>query len=465
MTAFARRLSALLMTVGLITAACAGAGEEPKALDPNLGGAATRTSATRNAFALPVDGLDPDGRLSFEVGDSFFTKNWVTSPASTKARDGLGPTFNAQACSSCHNLDGRGAPPDDAGDTSTLGLLLRLSVPGAGADGGPVPEPTYGDQLQDRAIRGVEPEGKMAIDWVTESHSFDDGTDYELRRPDVSVADLSQGPLADDVQISPRLAPQVMGAGLLEAIPEESLRAAADPDDADGDGISGRVNIVPDPRTGKPVVGRFGWKANVGTVEGQVAAAFLGDMGITSPLHPDENCNPGDAECLAAPDGGSPEVPEETLGRVVFYNKTLAVPAMRKHEDADVVAGAARFDDLGCAGCHTVGQTTGPSEIAQLSEQTISPHTDLLLHDMGPGLADDRPDFVATGSEWRTPPLWGLGLVPVVNGERFMLHDGRARSFDEAIMWHGGEGQDAADAFAALDENERAELIAYLEAL
>ena len=195
------------------------------------------------------------------------------------------------------------------------------------------------------------------------------------------------------------------------------------------------------------------------------AMSFLGDMGITSPLHPDENCNPGDAECLAAPDGGSPEVPEETLGRVVFYNKTLAVPAMRNHEDDDVLAGAERFDDLGCAGCHTVGQTTGPSEIAQLSEQTISPHTDLLLHDMGPGLADDRPDFVATGSEWRTPPLWGLGLVPVVNGDRFMLHDGRARSFDEAIMWHGGEGQDAADAFASLEKNERAELIAYLEAL
>jgi len=196
---------------------------------------------------------------------------------------------------------------------------------------------------------------------------------------------------------------------------------------------------VPDPRTGKPIVGRFGWKANVGTVEGQVAAAFLGDMGITSQLHPDQNCNPGDTECLTAPNGGSPEVPEEALGRVVFYNKTLAVPAMRNHEDDDVLAGAERFDDLGCAGCHTVSQTTGPSEIAQLSEQTISPHTDLLLHDMGPGLADDRPDF--------------------------MLHDGRARSFDEAIMWHGGEGQDAADAFAALDENERAELIAYLEAL
>ena len=217
-------------------------------------------------------------------------------------------------------------------------------------------------------------------------------------------------------------------------------------DDADGDGISGRLNIVPDPRTGKPIVGRFGWKANVGTVEGQVAAAFLGDMGITSPLFPDENCHSDDPSCVAAIGGGSPEIPQETFDRVVFYNRTLAVPAMRDFESPHVRSGAEQFGTVGCAGCHTTSQTTGPADVPMLSEQTISPFTDLLLHDMGPGLADGRPDFAASGTEWRTPPLWGLGLVPVVNGERFMMHDGRARTFEEAIMWHGGEAQAAADA-------------------
>lgn len=465
MTGFARRAVAVVFVAGLIVSACAGSDDEPAAIDPKLGGEATRSATNRNAFGLPVKGLDDDQRLDFEVGDSFFNQNWVTSPASTKARDGLGPTFNAQACSSCHGLDGRGAPPIDADDTSTLGLLLRLSVPGTSPAGGPMPEPTYGDQLQDRAVPGVKPEGIVAIDWVSETGSFDDGATYELRRPKIDTSDLAHGPLGDDVMISPRLAPQVMGVGLLEAIPEASVRAAADPDDADGDGISGRINLVPDPHTGDEILGRFGWKANVGTVEGQVAGAFHGDMGITSPLFPDENCHSDDPSCVAAIGGGSPEIQQETFDRVVFYNRTLAVPAMRDFESPHVRSGAEQFGTVGCAGCHTTSQTTGPADVPMLSEQTISPFTDLLLHDMGPGLADGRPDFAASGTEWRTPPLWGLGLVPVVNGERFMMHDGRARTFEEAIMWHGGEAQAAADAFAALDADERADLIAYLEAL
>lgn len=451
----------------LVAAACSSADTkpEPQVLNPALGGDATRDGVTRNAFSLPAGELTTAERQDFEVGDSFFTQNWVTSPASTKGRDGLGPTFNAQSCSACHTLDGRGAPPQGPDDTATLGLLLRLSVPGTAPDGGPVPEPTYGGQLQDRAIPGVAPEGRMSVTWTTETGTFDDGTPYELRRPEISIEDLAFGPLADDVLISPRLAPQVIGVGLLEAIPADDLRAAADPDDADGDGISGRVNLVPDPRTGDEIVGRFGWKANVGTVEGQIAGAFAGDIGITTSLSPTENCGPGQAECLAAPNGGAPEVEDDTLGRVVFYNRILAVPAMRDFETDDVRAGADAFAQLGCASCHTTAQKTGPSDIPVLANQTIQPYTDLLLHDMGPGLADGRPDYLATGSEWRTPPLWGLGLVPVVNGARFLLHDGRARTFDEAILWHGGEGQAVADSFRALDADTRAELIAFLESL
>lgn len=465
MTGVARRAVAVVFIAGLIVAACGDTDDQPVALNANLGGDTTRSATNRNAFGLPTEGLDDDQRLDFEVGDSFFTQNWVTSPASTEARDGLGPRFNAQACSSCHGLDGRGFPPEDADDSSTLGLLLRLSVPGTSADGGPMPEPNYGGQLQDRAINGVDPEGVMAVDWVPEPGQHADGATYELRRPEIDIAELAHGPLADDVMVSPRLAPQVMGVGLLEAIPDQSVRDAADPDDADGDGISGRVNLVPDPRTGEEVLGRFGWKANVGTVEAQIAGAFLGDIGVTSPLFPDENCGRDDVTCVDAPGGGDPEIPQETFDRVVFYNRTLAVPAMRDSESPPVRAGAEQFTSVGCASCHTVEQTTGAADLDMLSDQTISPFTDLLLHDMGPGLADDRPDFGASGTEWRTPPLWGLGLVPVVNGERFMMHDGRARTFEEAIMWHGGEGQAAADAFSALDQDDRDNLIAYLEAL
>lgn len=457
------RLSALTVAVCLLAAACGGGDASAPELDPDLGGGLTRGDESRNAFGLPAPGLSAEDGREFEVGDSFFTKNWVTAPASAESRDGLGPTFNAQSCSSCHLLDGRGAPPSGPEDTSTLGLLLRLSVPGP--DGHPVPEPTYGGQLQDRAILGVEPEGRMHITWHTSTDEYDDGETYELRWPYVAIEDLAYGTLDPDVMVSPRLAPQVIGVGLLEAIPEEDLLAAQDPDDADGDGISGRVNMVPDERTGELRVGRFGWKANVATVEDQIAGAFHGDIGITSSLANEQNCGPNQSACADAVDGGALEIEDDTLGRVVFYNRTLAVPAMRDHEAPDVRAGARHFSDLGCADCHTPSQRTGASSIAVLADQTFQPYTDLLLHDMGEGMTDNRPDHLASATEWRTPPLWGLGLIETVNGERFLLHDGRARTIEEAILWHGGEGERSRDAFRALDADERAELVRFLESL
>ncbi len=213
------------------------------------------------------------------------------------------------------------------------------------------------------------------------------------------------------------------------------------------------------------MIGRFGWKANVATVEQQVASAFHGDIGITSSLHPEENCPAGQAECAAAITGGSPELPDDRLASVTFYGRTLSVPAMRDVESEDVQDGARLFDELGCTACHTPTLTTGASDIAALSDQEIHPYTDLLLHDMGPGLADGRPDFTATGSEWRTPPLWGLGIVDDVNGVRFLLHDGRAETLAEAILWHGGEAAAAAEAFRTAPEDDRNRLIAFLEAL
>ncbi|MGI9611505.1 MAG: di-heme oxidoredictase family protein [Acidimicrobiales bacterium] len=463
-----RRISLVLAVVALLATACG----STTTLDANLGGSTTREDASRNSFGLPAPELSNEERRAFEIGDSFFTQNWVTAPASTDARDGLGPTFNAQACSSCHVLDGRGFPPDVTGNEARLGLLLRLSVPGSDpVTGAPLPDPTYGGQLQDRGVLGVEPEGTIDLTYETIAGTYDDGEQYELRAPTYEITDLAFGPLADDVMISPRLAPQVIGMGLLEAIPADRIQAAADPDDLDDDGISGRPNSVWNGRTQSMDIGRFGWKANVATVEQQVAGAFHGDIGITSSLHPDENCPEPQTACVTAPSGTNPgdddqgELTDSRLGSVTFYNRTLSVPAMRGSDLDEVRAGSELFTEFGCSSCHTPTQQTGDADIETLANQTIHPYTDLLLHDMGPDLADGRPDFDASGTEWRTPPLWGLGLIDDVNGERFLLHDGRARTIPEAILWHGGEGATSAERFRSANANDRNALVEFLEAL
>lgn len=447
----------------MLVAACGGDGGV--VLDARLGGDTTRPLTSRNSLAFPAPNLTGAQRRQFEIGDSFFTKNWVTAPASTDARDGLGPTFNAQACSSCHVLDGRGAPPAPEGEADRLGLLLRLSVPGTTPTGAPAHDPVYGGQLQDRATLGVPAEGEVAVQYEVVEGSYGDGTPYMLRRPKFSVVDPTFGPLGEETMIGPRLAPQVVGMGLLEAIPEAAVLHAADPDDGDGDGISGRANRVWDSTRQAEVLGRFGWKANVGSVGQQVVEAFHGDIGITSSVFPDEDCPGGQDECALAVSGGSPELTEERREDVTFYARTLAVPELRDVDSELVRAGAERFESFGCASCHTPTVATGESDLVALSDQVIHPYTDLLLHDLGPGLADGRPDFEATGSEWRTPPLWGLGVVDDVNGQRFLLHDGRAETFEEAILWHGGEGSAAMEAFRTAPAAARAELLAFLEAL
>lgn len=426
-------------------------------LVPESGGEGTTDASNRNAFGNSARNMSDEERRIFEVGDSFFTQNWVTAPASTDARDGLGPLHNAQSCSSCHLLDGRGTA-----DGVEPGLLFRLSVP----DGeGTAPDPAYGDQLQDRSILGVAPEGSMRTIYVEETGAFPDGAPYSLRRPVNQLEDLAYGEISVDVQVSPRLAPPVFGAGLLEAIPESAIVALADPDDSDGDGISGRPNRVLDLTTGEPALGRFGWKANVPTVAQQVAAAFIGDIGITSPMFPDENCTEPQVECVSAINGGEPEIPQDRFDQVVFYNQTLAVPSRRNLDDDDVIAGASVFQQLDCVSCHQPRQETGEAAIDALAGQVIFPFTDLLLHDMGADLADGRPDGEATGSEWRTPPLWGIGLTETVNGHLNFLHDGRARSLEEAILWHGGEAERSKTAFTALSSEQRGQLLEFLGSL
>jgi CxxC motif-containing protein (DUF1111 family) len=425
------------------------------------GGDATVFVDGRNAFGQPIDALTREERRAFAVGNNFFNDNWVTAPASTEGRDGLGPLFNAQSCSSCHEFDGRGAPPMSADDPER-GLLLRLSV--VGPDGHPVPDPVYGGQLQDRAINGVPVEGRIVIERTEVDGAYADGTPYTLLAPTYSIEDLGYGPLATGVMVSPRIAPAVFGVGLLEAVPDDALLALADPDDANGDGISGRVNRVLDP-SGALVIGRLGWKANVATVEQQTAGAFHGDIGITSSLQPDQDCTDAQPECRAAIDGGQPELTDAKLERVTFYTRTLAVPARRDVGDPDTEAGAQLFGELGCASCHRAEMQTGEAQVAATSNQTIRPYTDLLLHDMGPGLADGRPDGEATGSEWRTAPLWGIGLIDDVNDHTRLLHDGRARNAEEAILWHGGEAAAAQGRFLQLDAAARDRLLAFLDSL
>lgn len=434
------------------------------------GGDATVENEGSMAFAQPVPGLSGEQDRTFAVGNNFFNDNWVTAPSSTAARDGLGPLFNAQSCSSCHFHDGRARPPSDPDDPER-GLLLRLSVPASGGSGSgsgdPGPHPTLGDQLQDRAIRGIPPEGEIEITTVERTGRFGDGTRYTLAEPRYEIVgpDGSRLPGTEDVQVSPRIAPAIFGVGLLENVPEDAVLAREDPDDEDGDGISGRANRVADPSGDGTVLGRFGWKAGVPTVEDQNARALQGDIGITSTLRPDQPCTRSEASCRAAPAGGDPEIEDERLDQITFYTRTLAVPARREVGATSTTRGQDLFDEVGCASCHVAELRTGPSDIEALDEQVIRPYTDLLLHDMGPGLADDRPDGEATGREWRTAPLWGIGLVETVNDHTRFLHDGRARDLTEAVLWHGGEAADARRRFAELPAADREAVIAFLESL
>lgn len=419
----------------------------------------------RNAFTMPAANITAEHETWFLTGNSFFNQPWVQAPASTTTRDGLGPVFNARSCSACHFKDGRGAPPV-APDEAFLGMLLRLSVDGAGEHGAPLPDPSYGGQLQPFGINGVPGEGMPRVSYDEVAGRYDDGTAYTLLAPRYRIDELAFGPLDAGVRISPRVAPATIGLGLLEAIPRARLEELADPDDRDGDGISGRINQVWDVGRGAVVEGRFGWKAEQPTVRQQSAGAFLGDMGITSPVFPEEDCPPPQAACREGASGGSPEIEAHLFERVVVYSMLLAVPARARWDDEVVLRGKALFADAGCAGCHTPNHTTGAIDgLPELTAQSIWPYTDLLLHDMGEGLSDGRPSYAAEGSEWRTPPLWGVGRYRDVNDHERLLHDGRARGVAEAILWHGGEGEAARDAFRAMSADERAALIEFVESL
>ncbi|MBX3664212.1 MAG: c-type cytochrome [Burkholderiales bacterium] len=470
----AAALAVLLVAPG---AALQGGAATADPLGEKTGGGTTVYADGRNAFSFPAANLPDAERTRFVIGNSFFRRNWVEAPASTGARDGLGPHFIARSCGGCHFQDGRGAPPDfrkGVKHEAPVALLLRLSVQGA-ADprSGVKPEPVYGDQFNNAAVQGVRPEGRVVMRWEPVRGRFADGTPYTLRRPVYGFADLAYGPMAKDVMVGPRIAPQLIGVGLLEAIPEaEILRNAAEQATAPGP-VKGVPNRVWDVYAGREMVGRFGWKANVATIAHQTAAAFNGDIGITSSKFPREACTPAQADCLAAPRGGrgaQPEIDDKTLEDVVFYQAVLAPPARRNAQDAQVRRGQALFAQAQCASCHRPSYKTAEGPFPRLTSrvlagQQIWPYTDLLLHDMGEGLADGRPDFRANGRQWKTPPLWGIGLIRGVNGHLRLLHDGRADSVMEAILWHGGEAEAAKQQVLRMSRAERDALVKFVESL
>ncbi|WP_397451487.1 di-heme oxidoredictase family protein [Pseudomonas sp. NA-150] len=439
------------------------------------GGRATVRKFDQNAFSMPSANLSPTRRLDFSVGNSFFRNPWVIAPSTTTARDGLGPLFNTNACQNCHIKDGRGHPPEPNADNA-VSMLVRLSLPNDPAYAsvieklGVLPEPVYGGQLQDMAIPGVAPEAKVRVSYHSVPVTFNDGTRVELRQPTLQISQLGYGPMHPQTRFSARVAPPMIGLGLLEAIPEAAILANADPDDKNRDGISGRANRVWDDTQQKTVLGRFGWKAGQPSLEQQNAHAFAGDMGLTSRLKPTDDCTASQTDCLQAANGngvdGELEVSDNIQRLVLFYSRNLGVPARRNVADSQVLAGKNLFYKAGCQQCHTPQFTTAADAAEpELANQVIRPYSDLLLHDMGEGLADHRSEFQASGNEWRTPPLWGIGLIGQVNGHSQFLHDGRARNLLEAVLWHGGEAQAAQQQVLAFTGEQRDALLAFLNSL
>ncbi|WP_367085572.1 di-heme oxidoredictase family protein [Pseudomonas sp. HOU2] len=469
------RLSALFLALGL--SACDDAPRFTKAEpgEARSGGAATVRKTDQNAFSLPSANLPPSRRVDFSVGNSFFRSPWVIAPSTTTARDGLGPLFNTNACQNCHIKDGRGHPPaPDA--ANAVSMLVRLSIPDSPAYAnvieqlGVVPEPVYGGQFQDMAVPGGTPEGKVRVEYTPVPIRFKDGTEVELRKPVLQFTQLGYGPMHPDTRFSARVAPPMIGLGLLEAIPEEAILANAAAQAKENNGINGRPNQVWDDALHKTVMGRFGWKAGQPNLNQQNVHAFSGDMGLTTRLRPFDDCTDAQTACKQAPNGngldGEPEVSDNILRLVLFYTRNLAVPARRGVNDEQVLAGKNLFFQAGCQSCHTPKYTTAANAAEpELANQVIRPYSDLLLHDMGDGLADNRTEFQASGRDWRTPPLWGIGLTQAVSGHTQFLHDGRARNLLEAVLWHGGEAQQAQQQVLSFNAEQRAALLAFLNSL
>ncbi len=421
------------------------------------------------SFRHQLGALVDESAGLFAYGHDLFLTDWAVAPGPTPWRDGIGPMFDALGCDGCHFHAGRGRPPHGHDEPMT-GMVVMLSVSGGVPGGAPLSHPVYGRQLHHNALEGVPVQGKVFMDFTEEEGHYADGSVYRLRRPHYRFAELGYGPLGDGILYSifysVRVAPQLVGMGLLAAVPEATIAAIAAEEARLGQ-VHGRINQVAVAQTTQRAPGRFGWKAGQPSLLQQNANAFNIDIGITNPLFPENDCTEAETACrtIALASERKPKVIDREINGITFYVSHLAPPPPRGEGDMRLPRGAALFMQAGCAACHRPTLATGDDPDPDLAHRTLHPYTDLLLHDMGDGLADGRSEFAASGSDWRTPPLWGIGLLRVVSGHEFLLHDGRARGPAEAILWHGGEAESAKEAFRHMSAEDRAALIAFLEAL
>ncbi len=428
--------------------------------DRMSGGNFTTLDASTQAYKQPIDGLNARQTVVHNIGDGTFDQVFVAAPAPHFG--GLGPIFNNIACINCHRNDGGGFPSTG---TSNSGMLMRISIDGADEYGGPLAAPGFGVQVQDQCLLGTTPEATVSISYTDVPVTYPDGTTVTLRQPTYALRNPYTA-LPASYMLSPRVAPRLVGMGLLENIPESTILSFVDAGDANGDGITGKANYVYDGYTKKTELGRFGVKANTPTLLMQVATAYQQDMGVTSYAQPDESAYDQLQMNLISSETPGNELVDSLLNYVTFYVQTLAVPARRAVTDSICKHGATLFTQINCSGCHRTTMYTGVNPAINLSSQRIHPYTDMLVHDMGDELADGRPDYLATGREWRTTPLWGIGLLSTTNGgTAYYLHDGRARTMEEAILWHGGEASKSQQQFMQLNKADRNAILAFLSSL
>ena len=441
-----------------------------------------KTVVPQEVYRQPVAGLTAKQKQVFLHGERVFTNFWMavnnpviplvwdlSQPGPAGGEWGLGPMFLATNCAACHLNAGRGRALDNS-TSLAVQHVLRISLPGEGPHGSPKSDPHYGTDIQmfDTVTR-KDPEARAGeaevyIDWTAKEFSFPDGETLVLRQPKVRIEKLNFGPLADGVMMSLRNSQAMVGMGYLEAISDKDILQVAQQQKSQG--LNGRPNYVRDDINKKQAMGRFGWKANQPSIRQQIAAAFAADIGVTSSLYPLTECTPVQHECLAAIKAPKPELRPDMWDALTFWTQALAVPERRDTDKPEVQRGEALFTSSGCAMCHVPEWRTGKyAAVPSISNQRIRPYTDLLLHDMGPDLADGRPDFKAGGNDWRTPPLWGIGLSKQVSASTSFLHDGRARNLLEAVVWHGGEAKASRDKFTALPAEQRKDLITFLESL
>ena len=432
-------------------------------LAPSCVTADQHIDGTESVAAQPLQHIDASERARFEQGKSEFAARWVP-PFVSSGHWGRGPHSNAEACIECHPGNGRGRAPEDANE-EPRSLILRLAIPGDAAVSAPRPHAVYGAQLNRYGVTGaLIEEGDFRVSWKTHAVTLDDGQQIRLRQPEVNITELWFGPLGEQTALSLRLAQPVFGLGFLESVAESTLQRIASQQQKQG--LSGRINYVRDTMSGKPAAGRFGHKAMHPTLTQQVAAAFIDEIGVTTSLYPDDACSQIQSECAQLERLSVIEARDEQLSAIVDYLRLLAPPPRRDTTNPAVVRGTELFKTAGCADCHVPRLRTGnDASFGVLRDQDIYPYSDLLLHDMGENLADGHQEFVATGREWRTPPLWGLGIRAQINGNVNLLHDGRARSVTEAILWHGGEAKTARDAFMRMPQNARDDLLSFLDSL